>query len=99
MAILLVARRCVFPRAFVRMNPDNDYLFDRVHLIEHGENVVRSPSVAGKRLLFEKQILSVVHIEHGVFLERILVIPGWQKDAESVRISRGAGEWLHQLAD
>src|SRR6266702_8963964 len=40
-----------------------------------------------------------MHVEDGVFFERVLMIARRQKHAEAMRISGIAGERLHQFAD
>src|SRR5882724_8094887 len=81
-AVVLVSGPSVLNHAIVRMNSNNDHFLNRVHLIEHPEHFVSPPCVSYKGFFLEEKIVPVVHVEHWIFLERVLVVTGRQKDAE-----------------
>src|SRR5882724_5817909 len=98
-AVILIAGQCVLGHPLVRTNSDDDHLLDRVHPIEHAEDLVGPPGVAEKCIFLEKKILAVVHVEDRVFLESVLVVTGRQEHAEPMLAPGGAGERRHHLAD
>lgn len=71
------------------MNSDNDDFLDGVHLIQHVNHFVSPPCVSHERFFLEEKIVAIVHVEHRVPLQRILVITRRQKKAESMLDTRG----------
>src|SRR5881397_146463 len=81
------------------MNSNDNHFLNCVHLIEHGEDFVCSPGISNKRLFLEEEIVTVVHVEDRIFLERVLVITGRQEHTEAMLTAGGARERWHQFAD
>jgi hypothetical protein len=81
------------------MDADDDYLLDGVHFVQHVENFVSPPCISQEGFLLEEKVVSVVHVEHWVFLKRILVVTRRQENAEPVLSTGGARERRHQLTN
>src|SRR5207249_7711656 len=97
--IVLIARQSVLRHPVVRMNSNSDHFFDGVHLIEYGEDFICSPCISGKRFFLEEEIVTVVHVEHRIFFEGVLVVTRRQEYTEAMLTAGSAHERCHQFAD